>query len=298
MDTRLLNSFIQVAECLSFTEASKRLYISQSTLSHQIFELERELGVRLLQRNKRSVQLTQAGLAFLKDAYALVEQQEQAVRHLRQIDAGSSATLSVGYLSGPFQMSLPRIIKGFLEGYSSDKICIQSATAIELRKGLISGAYDVVFTALKFPLIEGVPDGELLTTGSDSTQIVMSSSHPLAGEKSIAIEQLCDERFIILDRGAQPYHYQQIVEMCMAAGFFPRVGSFVRYIWDLFMLVDSNMGVTLAAGSMAQAYSGSVVTVPITGHEDREDVGIAWRRGNENPLLPEFIKAAKGELLV
>lgn len=80
MDIRQLRYFITVAEHLNFTKAANQLYVAQSAISHQIADLEDQVGVKLFIRNKRSVQLTPAGAVFLKEVMEIVEKRQERLK--------------------------------------------------------------------------------------------------------------------------------------------------------------------------------------------------------------------------
>src|SRR5687768_209756 len=101
MDIRPLRYFISVAEHLNFTEAAKQLYVAQPAVSQQIAFLEKKLGVKLFHRNKHSVQLTNAGSIFLKDAIQLLKKLDESIENARQAEAGLIGTLNIGLLSAP-----------------------------------------------------------------------------------------------------------------------------------------------------------------------------------------------------
>ena len=102
MDIRLLSYFIAVAEELNFTEASKRLYITQSALSHNISELEKSLGVKLFERTTRSVRLTPAGVYFYKNAKEIDDKLQMLLKGMEKFQEGVHGEIRVGYLFWPY----------------------------------------------------------------------------------------------------------------------------------------------------------------------------------------------------
>src|SRR6185503_9357662 len=94
MELRHLRYFVGVAQELNFTRASKKLRVAQPALSRQIRQLEEEVGVTLLERNRRGVHLTEAGRAFLTEAQSLLEQSEQAIRVAQATRRGAKGSLN------------------------------------------------------------------------------------------------------------------------------------------------------------------------------------------------------------
>src|ERR671927_1783540 len=97
MELRHLRYFVTVAAELHFARAAQRLFISQPALSQQIRSLEAELGLKLLERNRRGVRLTPEGAAFLAEARAVVQQADRAVEVARALAEGATGKLRLSY---------------------------------------------------------------------------------------------------------------------------------------------------------------------------------------------------------
>src|SRR5262245_33673728 len=113
MELRHLRSFVAVAEELHFGRAAARVHIVQPALSRQIRALEDEIGIKLLERDRRRVALTPAGSAFLDEARALLGQVARAVDAARRADRGELGTLRIGYVPAMVTTGLPEIVRRF-----------------------------------------------------------------------------------------------------------------------------------------------------------------------------------------
>src|SRR5437868_4199522 len=113
MELRHLRYFVSVAEALSFTKAAEKLHTAQPSLSRQIRALEEELGVRLLNRTKQRVTLTDEGRSFLADAKRLLALAADIVESVRRLHTGEVRALNVGYVSNLFNDLLPRTLASF-----------------------------------------------------------------------------------------------------------------------------------------------------------------------------------------
>jgi DNA-binding transcriptional LysR family regulator len=107
MELRHLRYFAAVAEHLNYSEASRRLHVAQAAISQTIFDLEEELGARLLLRTKRNVQLTAAGCIFLKEAEEILRRADRAARLVRRAASGELGTLHIGFLGPATSEFLP-----------------------------------------------------------------------------------------------------------------------------------------------------------------------------------------------
>src|SRR5512146_1474607 len=99
MELRHLRYFVAVAEALSFTKAAGKLHLAQPSLTRQIHNLEEELGVRLLNRSKSRVALTEEGRAFLLDARRLLALASESIQAVQRLSRGESGQLNIGYVS-------------------------------------------------------------------------------------------------------------------------------------------------------------------------------------------------------
>src|ERR1041385_3179039 len=113
MELRHLRYFVAVAEALNFTRAAEKLHLAQPSLTRQIHSLEEELGVRLLNRSKSRVTLTEEGRSFLVDARRLVAQSIESVQAVQRLSRGETGQLNLGYLSKFNFDLLPRTLLEF-----------------------------------------------------------------------------------------------------------------------------------------------------------------------------------------
>ena len=114
IDLRQMRYFVALAETLHFARAAERLHISQPPLTRQIAALERQLGVRLLERNSRRAKLTHAGQRFLEDARLAVAAFDQACRNARLAERGELGTLRIGFMMHAAHTVLPRLARRFM----------------------------------------------------------------------------------------------------------------------------------------------------------------------------------------
>jgi DNA-binding transcriptional LysR family regulator len=117
MEFRQLCYFVTVAEELHFGRAADRLQLTQPALSKQIAGLEKELGVQLLIRTKRTVQLTSAGRVFLERAKQLLSQKKEAIQLTRRTARGEEGQLAIGFTATATHTVLPRLVRDFRRDY-------------------------------------------------------------------------------------------------------------------------------------------------------------------------------------
>jgi DNA-binding transcriptional LysR family regulator len=297
MDIRQLRYFITVAEYLNFTKAANQLYVAQSAISHQIADLEQQLGVKLFIRNKRSVQLTPAGSVFLKEAIEIVEKTSGAIEKAKQTDAGVIGSLSIGFLSVHVRRFLPNVIKQFRETHPNVELFLNHLPSKMLKEALEEGEIDI---ALTLPAgLDRIEEIEIQSVTREPYCIVMHKNHPLSGHKKIKLSELAKEPFIIHNRHASPVgSYDFIVHLCEQSGFTPRIVSQPRFVDTVPILVESEIGISILPKSFEVVSSPSLRFVEIDGTVDSDcELVLAWKKNNLNPSIQLFLDVLEKEIL-
>jgi DNA-binding transcriptional LysR family regulator len=230
---------LAVAKYRNFTLAAESCYISQSSLSQQISNLEKELGVRLFNRTTRNIQITEAGQAFL----------EQATNILRDIDLlGQSMSTYAGCLRGTINIgaitALERIhfsdlIADFYSCYPNLTLNIYQGKSISLLESLEKRTIDVAFVAQ--PPAREYPHIKFQKMGIDEYVLLLAENHPLASRETVDLSELKDERFIM-------HHPDQTVsglclQACNEAGFTPHVTCRIGSSAIALSLIRAGLGI-------------------------------------------------------
>ncbi|SCY96349.1 LysR family transcriptional regulator [Alkaliphilus peptidifermentans] len=287
MDIRQLRYFISVAEHLSFTEASKQLFVAQSAVSQQIADLEKKIGVQLFIRNKRSVRLTNAGTVLFKEAVNLVNKTEEAIEKTRQADLGIVGNLKVGFIGYTEKNFLPYLIRHFRRNYPKVELQLNQLNHGMLIEGLKNGELDIGFTL--FFGVDNIGGLESKHIFTETISIVMHCDHPLANEDSINLSRLSDENFIALNRHESPQGYNKTLLMCANSGFSPNIVSEPKLIQTVLLLVDSGMGIAILPNSLKLQASSSLHFIDIEGERAKDELVVAWKKSNTNPSIPLFL---------
>ncbi|MEH7545876.1 MULTISPECIES: LysR family transcriptional regulator [Bacillaceae] len=289
MDIRQLRYFITVAEHLNFTKAANQLYVAQSAISHQIADLEEQIGVKLFIRNKRSVQLTPAGSVFLKEAMEIVEKTSGAIEKAKQTDAGLIGSLSIGFLSVHVRSFLPEVIKRFRELYPKVELHLNHFPSKMLKEALEEGELDIAFTQPSG--LHRIEEIEIQTVANEKYCIVMHKNHPFANRKTIRLAELATEPFIIHNRHDSPIgSYDFIVHLCEQNGLTPRIVSQPRFVDTVPILVESEMGISILPKSFEAVSSPTLRFIEIDGLEGHDfELVMAWKKNNLNPSISLFL---------
>lgn len=293
MEFRHVRYFVAVAEELHFGRAAERTHVAQPALSKQVRNLERELGVELLDRSKRRVKLTDAGSAFLEKAYSVLEGVGEAERAAVRAGRGEVGHLSVGFTGYTLYGVLPDVVRAFGERFPGVELSVQEGCTKTLTEGLLSGRFDVGL--LHPPVAEEAEDALALETVASETLIAaLPEEHYLSGWPEIQVAGLADDPFVLCPRSNSPHHHDAIVAVCQAAGFVPRVVSEGGLPQTAIGLVAAGVGVSLVWESLGNLKRPGVAYAKLAGATPRLATAVARRRGNSSAVVRDFVEVAKG----
>ena len=294
MELRHLRYFLAVAEELHFHRAATRLHISQPPLSQQIRALERELGVTLLERNRRRVTLTVAGEGFRDDARSILAAVERASERARHVARGSLGTLSIGFVgSAMFSPTLPDILREFRAGHPDVELVLRELPTTAQLHALVGGELDV--GVIRGPVAESEidPHLELMTIQRERLVAALPASHRLAARRRLRAEDLRGESFVILARREAPGLYASLAAAMSDAGGLPEDVLEVAEMQTIISLVAGGFGVSLVPTSVGQVDRSGVAFRPIAGATQTIELSVAWRAGTGSPVRDAFLAVAR-----
>ncbi len=199
MELRQLKYFVKSAEYLNFSVAAKHLYITQSTLSQQIKQLEFELGFELFLRNSRHISLTEAGEEFLPFARKTIQDAEDGVQRLYDLQHVKTGTLKIG-VTYSLSTVLTEGIMHFIKSFPGIKLEIIYKTVDELLELLRDRKVDFV---LSYKPLCKAPDIEAMHLFNSTLALVVSKEHPLAERNRIKLQELQDKPLLLPSKGLQ-----------------------------------------------------------------------------------------------
>ncbi|WP_038904368.1 LysR family transcriptional regulator [Dickeya zeae] len=248
IELRHLRYFIAVAEELHFGRAAERLHISQPPLSQQIQALEEQIGAQLLERNNRNVRLTQAGELFLKEAWAIISQVNQAAERAARIQRGEIGELNIGFTSSaPFVKQVSRSLLQFRQRYPEVHIQMMEINTKQQIAPLLDGKLDLGVMRNN-PLPDTLRHQLLL---HEPMVAVVHEEHPLASVPGghISIQQLANEPFVFFAREGGTALYDEVMNLLKKYGITPYITQEVGEAMTIIGLVSSGLGVSLLPAS-------------------------------------------------
>jgi DNA-binding transcriptional LysR family regulator len=293
LELRHLRYFVSVAEELHFRKAAEKLHIVQPALSKQISSLEKELGVLLLERDRRHVTLTEAGRVFLEEALEVLAQADGAVSRARAVSRGEVGRLNIGFIQPALADLLPRSLRVFRQHYPGVLLTIGEATSRAAVEKIASRSMHFAFTRLP---IEPRPDLSTEVISEEPVLLVVPQDHHLAGRASVRITDLAEEDLILVDRKVEPELHDYYVSACNTAGFSPRVAHEVNSTWVAIGLAAGGLGIGFAPTSARLAAQHNVAYLEIEGDAPKLTIGAMWHSGPRPTVLDNFLGLRPWEL--
>jgi DNA-binding transcriptional LysR family regulator len=289
MELRHLRYFTGVAEALNFTRAAQKLRVAQPALSRQIRQLEDEVGVRLLERNRRSVQLTEAGRVFLAEARSILAQSSQAVLAARAGGQPMRGALNLGYIWGMFHSLAPAVVTRFRREFPDAAVNLFDLTATQQTAALREGKLDAGFIGYA-----GEADGAGLScrkVGRCALVAALPKKHPAARRRVVPLRELAQEFFFVISEENYPGAARCVIEACGQAGFRPKVLQTAARGHTILGLVAGNCGVALLPDPLRALPHPGVVFRPLA-EPVLNDLFIAWSPGRPSALRDAFVHCA------
>lgn len=291
IETRLLRQFIAVAEELHFHKAAIRLHMAQPPLSQAINRLEGKLGFSLFNRSKRGVKLTPAGDAFLHAAYSTLKELELGIEHARQVSEGIAGKLTVTAVSITYYESLLNSLRRFREHFPKVQLIIKEMPSSSQAKAIVAGEADIAFMR-KLPISAQNVESRLLL--DEEIVMALPAHHPKADAGQIDLRHFAGEDFVFTPQALGTGYHSQLIALCEAAGFYPRVVQEAAQIHTLIGLVACGFGVALVPESIAHSIMRDKVVfrrIGPVGATPNPTIGLymSWNTDNPSPLLDSFI---------
>ena len=293
MELRHLRYFAGVAEALNFTRAAQKLRVAQPALSRQIRQLEEEVGVALLERDRRSVRLTEAGRIFLEEARSILAQSSKAVLSARATAQPAHGSLNIGYIWGMFHSLVPAVVARFRQEFPDAAVNLFDFTATQQIAALREGRLDAGFIGYA-----GEADGAGLTcrkVGQCALVAALPVAHPAARRRAVALRSLANEFFFVISEENYPGASRCVIEACGGAGFRPKILQTAARGHTILGLVAGNCGVALLPDPLRALPHPGVVFRPLADPVTN-DMFLAWSPARPSVLRDAFVKCAASDL--
>lgn len=290
MDIRQLEYFVEVAKQCSFTKAAAILHVSQPSLSKAIQQIESELGVPLFYRSAKQLELTDAGEAVLVNAMGVLEAFQNLRAELIDVMDLKKGIIRIGIPPIVGAEFFSKLISLYKERYPYIEIRLTEVGTKSIRQLIVDGELDIGLVC------SATSPNEFLETTKfleDPLYLIVHDSHPLATQSSVHLSQLQHIPIIIYRKDF--VLYDQIIDECHKAGFYPVVACETTQK-DLFIeMVHAKLGVALLPEKIASKIPYTDIRrIPIKNSPITLELGITWKKNKYLSFaVREFIELAK-----
>ncbi len=272
MEFRQLQYFVKAAETMNFTEAAAAVFITQSTLSQQIKQLEEELGMLLFDRIGKHVRITEAGHVFLTHARKILMDIQKGKQAITELNNAATGELNIG-VSYAFTSSLFPVLAPFSTKYPGIKISIISDNHVELEKKLRLAELDLI---VAYHNESDDEDLEMQPLFSSSIVMVVAKNNPLAQLKSVNLKQLAELELILPGKGFSSRTF--INELFYKHKMSPNINIELNDVHTLLSLVQDGDWATILNEKTIIGWD-RLIAIPIAGQEVKKQSYILWQKG-------------------
>lgn len=274
-------AFMKVAELESFTRAAEKLFYSQSGVSRMIHDLEKEWNVILFERSRTGVRLTSDGIKLLPLAQKVYGEYQQLQAEVDALNGLQSGVIRIGTFSSVATHWLPGILKSFQVDFPNIDFELLLGDYTEIESWIAEGRVDCGFTRLPAP-----PGFETIFLERDDYLVVLPEAHALSAHEVVPVASLCQEPFILLEKGKN----NEISEIFREHGLAPRVKFTLWDDYAVMAMVEKKLGVSILPGLILRNIPCRIATrkMDISPHRN---IGLAFRsRKTVSRAVKQFIE--------
>jgi DNA-binding transcriptional LysR family regulator len=278
-ELRQLRTFAAVAQRRSFTRAADDLHVAQQAVSQQIKALERSLGVTLLRRTPRRVELTAEGKVFLADCRRVLAAADRAARRVQAAARGEAGTLRLAYTLTTVWDTIPRLLARLNQVHPQVTVEAREVFGADIPEFLLTERYDLAVAPMT-----SYPRGfHTRTVRREPLRIALSETDPLARRTRIELATLADRLFEVWPRDMAPGFYDTVVGTCRTAGFEPRLDEQAagNTVWGN---LARGRGVALINASLAGQLPRGITLVDLAPPTATLTYDVVWHQG-QRPLI-------------
>lgn len=242
MHLKQIRYFVALAEARSFTLAAERLHITQPPLSRQMQLLEQQLGVQLIERDSRPLELTEAGRLFYEQSVQILQRIEQMQTATTRIGQGYQQQLSIGFAASSLYGGLPILIQSFRRTYPNIRLQFLELTSTEQIEALKAGRIDVGFGRIR------VHDAAIkrITFREERLALAMYTQHPLAhSQDPVALKEIANHHLIVYPSQPRPSFADFVLNMLHDRRIYPAETQEVLSLQTALGLVSAGEGLCI-----------------------------------------------------
>jgi DNA-binding transcriptional LysR family regulator len=294
LDLKLLTTFREVAVRGSFSEAAAALDFTQPAVSQHIGRLESALGVRVLERSARGVNVTPAGEVLVRHAAALLDAARRAEEEVRHAAGVGRAQVRVSAFPSAAAGLMPGATRELRARRPDAELALQVLENEPALDALLAGRIDIGVIVQSPLLRSAAPAGvEFVPVADDELRVAVAADHPLATRASVTLEELCDEPWLITEVGGTCADSNVVLNAFRDAGYEPQVAFASDDYQALQGMAASGIGVALIPTLALVSSRSDVVVLPLRGRAPARQILAAVRTGEQSPLVEHMLEALR-----
>lgn len=283
-----LECFLEVCRDFHFTNAAKRLNISQPPLSRHIQELESTIGTKLFMREGKRVQLTKAGELFLKESYQIPSILAQAKEAAQRAGRGEPNRLRIGFVGALMEEQLLAHFKKFRMAHLDTQLALSDLSPARLLQEMEQGRLDGAFLGVRPKrALRGL---ESIPWKTEPLRVVLTKEHTLAKRRSIDPADLLDESLITLSDSVAPAFREKLIRIFKPNGKLPPIGSETTGVPAILGMVIAGCGFSILPNSALVKTDPTLVSIKLRSAEAKLEQVFICSRNRSNAALQAFIK--------
>jgi len=286
MNLRRLDYFLVVAQERHFRRAAERLHVAQPALSVQIAKLEHELGVALLDRNRRGVELTPAGTALLARTRLLLPSLRDAFAEATAVGRGRAGRVVIGFVGSAAYRLLPRVLRAAERALPAAQIVLRQMTSGLQADALASGELDLAVARGPSP----IPVLTATRILAEPFVVVLPTQHALAARARVPARLLDGLPFVTLPADIGGVLRDAMLAELADGGATPRIVDEVTDMPAILGLVAAGRGVALVPASVTSMRLKGVVFRPLRSPTRRAELWVLKRRDDRRPVIAALLQ--------
>jgi len=288
MNYNKLHYFYEIAKAKNISHTAERLFISQSSLSKAVADLEKDFDTKLFIRTNRNLILTEAGRELFRRIEPLFSAEDElfsAVYETGHKEKEAALSLHIGFMFFDATCRLPENATRFSKEHPNISVHLSRINKAQLLSALKKEQLDAVLVI--FTMDEVSPEFNYKIFGEHHISVIMRKDHPLASRRSISLTELKNEEFIMHGSHSSTLEYDYVLSFCHRNHLDPKITASFDYVETVLMMVQSGMGITFLSDAAPLSDLDNLISVPI----DNAPVlysGILYKEPQFSPTLELF----------
>jgi DNA-binding transcriptional LysR family regulator len=293
-ELRQLRYFVAVAEERHFGRAARRLWIAQSGLSQQIKKLEASLGAQLLVRDKRHVELTQAGDALLEQARLVLDLVARMEEGVHLVARGAKGSIRLGTPAASPQPVTPLLIEEFRRRFPDVELGLRPGFGPQILRDLLDGRIEMAVVNVPFEGMERLEAPRYLRLGAVEVLVMVPSEHRFASLTRIPRSELLKEHVATLARSVNPGLLDHIHRMLFGTDQHPNLEELSdAALSSRVSLVGAGSLLSIGVEPETNLQAGGVVYRSVEDPKPQLEYGLVWSDASASPIVERFVDVAR-----